>query len=67
MPPDSGVQNRVVDISRGDLQRASIGRLELLQWVNQLLQLDYPQASLKNNAPGTVSAGFCALPIRKGK
>ena len=34
----------VTDVSRGDLQRCSVGRLELVQWVNSLLQLDYPQA-----------------------
>ena len=37
--------HRVLDVHRGDLQRCTIGRLELVQWVNALLQLDVQSCS----------------------
>ena len=36
----------VQDVSRADEQRCTIGRLELVQWLNALLQLDYIQVCI---------------------
>lgn len=35
----------MLDVSRADLKHCSVGRLELVQWANALLQLDYSSLS----------------------
>lgn len=40
-----GRNGPVLDVSRADLKHCSVGRLELVQWANALLQLDYSSLS----------------------
>lgn len=59
----------VLDVSRADLQKCSIGRLELVQWANQLLELDY--ATLVDFSDGIAFVQFLdivspnAAPLQK--
>lgn len=46
----------VLDVTRADLHKCTVGRLELLQWANAQLQLDY--STIQDFADGIA---FCQI------